>query len=62
MALKYDFKSEYDEIFDKVSEFGKDGKPMLTILEFVDSDCVSDLMGELNSKFDSTVGNKAYPS
>ena len=61
MALKYKFKSKYRKVFDEVSKFGKEGNLMKTILEFVDTDCVSDLMGELNSEFDSDVGNKAYP-
>ena len=62
MALKYKFKSKYRKVFDEVSKFGKDGYTILTIMDFVKTDCVSDLIGELNKKFGSTVGNKAYPS
>ena len=62
VALLFNLYSERDLIVDEVSKFGKDGYTVLTILNFVETDCVSDLMGELNSRFGSTVGNRAYPS
>lgn len=34
---------------------------LLTILDFVFSDCIMDLMSELDDEFDSNVGRPCYP-
>jgi len=36
------------------------GRRLITILDFVFSSCIVDLMGDLNSVFSSNLGNKAY--
>lgn len=62
MALMFNFHSEHDFIVNELSKFGEDSYTILTIMDFVKTDCVSDLMAELNDKFGSTIGNRAYPS
>ena len=61
LALMLDYSLEYDFIVNEISKFGKYGNLIKTILNYVKTDCVSDLLGELNSEFDSDVGNRAYP-
>ena len=41
---------------------GKDALLLLTIVEFVFSECILDLMSQLDDEFDSTVGRPCYPS
>lgn len=55
-----DFKK--DIIKSKLLTGGKDSLLLLTIVEFVFSDCILDLMSQLDDEFDSAVGRPCYPS
>ena len=39
---------------------GKVGYCLVSIVDFIFSECIVDLMGDLNSVFSSKLGNKAY--
>lgn len=51
-----------DIIKSKLLTMGKEGLLLLTIVEFVFSDCILDLMSQLDDEFDSEVGRPCYPS
>ena len=48
-------------IFDDLSEFGKESYKLRTIVEFIFKSYVQDLIQDLNKQFDSDEGNRAYP-
>lgn len=53
---------DYDIIIDKLKGKGKDAYKLISYVDYLNTDCVCDLIGELNAVFDSKVGNRAYPS
>lgn len=55
-----DFKKSV--IKSELLSMGKEAYLLLTIIEFVFSDCILDLMSQLDGEFDSTVGRPCYPS
>lgn len=57
-----DYVLNYDKFIEELKTIGEDAYPMMSIIEFMNSDCVRDWIGVLNSKFSSKVGNRAYPS
>lgn len=52
----------YDIIRDKLKQYGKDAYKLITYIDYLNDECIHDLIFELNSKFNSKVGNRAYPS
>ena len=61
MAIKEIEGFNKDDIKKKLLKEGKVALPLLTIVDYVFSDCISDLMDELNNEFNSIRGNKAIP-
>lgn len=53
---------DYDIIKDKLKTYGKDAYKLITYVDYLNDECIRDLIFELNSKFNSKVGNRAYPS
>lgn len=53
---------DYDIIKDKLKDYGKDAYKLISYVDYLDTDCVRDLIDELNGVFNSKVGNRAYPS
>lgn len=51
----------YDNIKNELLGIGKDAYRMISIVDLTYSDYGQDLFNELNNKFDSNVGNRAYP-
>ena len=51
----------YDIIRDKLKQYGKDAYKLITYIDYLNDECIRDLIFELNSKFNSEVGNRAYP-
>ena len=52
----------YDIIKDKLKHYVKDAYKLITYIDYLNDECIRDLIFELNSKFNSKVGNRAYPS
>ena len=52
----------YDIIIDKLKSKGKDAYKLISYVDYLNTDCVCDLVGELNAVFDSKVGNRDYTS
>ncbi|MBQ6218309.1 MAG: hypothetical protein IJJ47_01110 [Methanosphaera sp.] len=52
----------YNIIKDKLKQYGKDAYKLITYIDYLNDECIRDLIFELNSKFNSKVGNRAYPS
>jgi len=50
------------DIKSKLMLFGNEAHILLTILDFIFSDCISDLTSQLDSEFDSKQGRPDYPS
>ena len=61
MAIKEIEGFNHMNIKKKLLEKGKSARCLITILDFVFSDCIIDLVDELNSEFPSPLGNRAYP-
>ena len=61
MAIKEINGFNHESIKKNLLKMGKEAHYLHTINDYVFSDCISDLMGELDSVFDSKVGNKALP-
>jgi len=61
MAIKEIESFNHLDIKKKLLEIGKSAHCLITILDFVFSDCIVDLMDELNGKFPSHLGNRAFP-
>ena len=61
MAIKEIEGFNYEDIKKKLLKKGKSAYCLITILDFVFSDCIVDLMDELNSEFPSSLGNRAFP-
>lgn len=59
MEIK-DFKKVI--IKSELLNMGKEALLLLTIVEFVFSECILDLMSQLDDEFDSSVGRPCYPS
>ena len=51
----------YNIIKGKLRKLGDDGCILLTILDFLFTDCVQDLVKEWDDEFDSKVGRPSYP-
>ena len=51
-----------DNIKSKLNLLDNDACILLTIVEFIFSDCIQDLTAQLDSEFDSSKGRPAYPS
>lgn len=51
-----------DYIKSKLKLFGNEAFNLLTITDFIFSDCITDLTALLDSEFDSKQGHPAYPS
>ena len=52
----------HDIIKDKLKTMGKDTYKLITYVNYLNDKCIKDLIRELNSKLNSPVGNRAYPS
>lgn len=61
MALKELLFFTLKNILDGLSEFGKDSYKLRMITIFLFKSHVRDLIQDLNKKFDSEIGNRAYP-
>jgi len=61
MAIKEIEGFNYMDIKKKLLIEGKSARCLVTIVDFVFSDCIVDLMDELNSEFPSSLGNRAFP-
>ena len=46
----------------KLKLLGSEGLILLSIIDFIFSDCIRDLTGELDAVFESEHGRPAYPS
>lgn len=53
---------DYDLIKDMLKGKGKDAYKLISYVDYLDEECVRDLISELNGVFNSRVGNRAYPS
>lgn len=51
-----------DCIKSKLKSFDDEAFILLTIVDFIFSDCIIDLISQLDSEFDSKQGHPAYPS
>jgi len=61
MSIKVVDGFNFDNIKNELFKLGKEGRCLISIVDFIFSDCIQDLMDDLNSNFSSNYGNKAYP-
>lgn len=61
MALKNLVSFTLKNIMDGLSDFGKERYKLRTITNFLFKPYVQDCIKDLNKKFDSNEGNRAYP-
>lgn len=59
MAIK-NWNLDPEKLKSKLLYKGSYGRVMLSIVDFISNECVQDIIGEINSRFNSNYGNKAY--